>query len=130
MNNSETHTACAEVIERDGGKAVCCDCNGHACKKTPSTWEERFDKEIGYCTIDDCIDLDKVKSFIAQEREEAKREERERIVKIVGFSRTTDETHGVGRLENHARWQAIADILALEGTNEPDYGQSRYDRPS
>lgn len=27
-----THRACQEIIEKYGGKAVCCECNGHRCK--------------------------------------------------------------------------------------------------
>lgn len=31
-NNNDTHYACAAIMERDGVKAVCCECSGHECK--------------------------------------------------------------------------------------------------
>jgi len=32
MDNYETHYCCDEILEREGGKAQCCECSGHKCK--------------------------------------------------------------------------------------------------
>lgn len=34
-----THWVCAEVFERDGGAAVCCECTGHECAEEKETSE-------------------------------------------------------------------------------------------
>ena len=35
-------------------------------EKPVEEWIERFDKEIGYCTRTDCVDLQEIKAFITQ----------------------------------------------------------------
>ena len=37
-----THGACDEMIKKYGGKAKCCECEGHKCKE--QSWEKKFDK--------------------------------------------------------------------------------------
>jgi hypothetical protein len=31
LGRASTHYVCDEVLQRDGGKAVCCGCTGHEC---------------------------------------------------------------------------------------------------
>jgi len=47
-----------------------------------------------------------------QSRREGEKTGLEKAIEVAKSSRTLDETHGEGRLEGHARWQVVVDLIA------------------
>lgn len=70
--NGTTHYVCNEIMQRDGGKSVCCGCNGHECTPKKEAWEEEFDKyaaKIGILSREEIIVF--FRTLIATERADA-----------------------------------------------------------
>ena len=51
MSKHTTHYACPEMMEKFGGKAECCRCNGHECKPVSEDWME---EQIGQFPSNNC----------------------------------------------------------------------------
>lgn len=69
--DESTHNCCPEILEKMGGKAICCGCTGHKCVNTTETIKERFEKfhdiiedeSVTECFLGD----DRILSFIKSE---------------------------------------------------------------
>lgn len=96
-HDNETHTACQNRLDKEGGKATCCYCRPHTdCNlnsQKPQSWDNEWSAKLFNASADKQI------KFIAEQIREAEERGKDLVYKSDGLKQVVNEAKAKARKE-------------------------------